>query len=92
MSYKDLPEDFRNNYLKNLLFEFYFYSKITKQFNKEDYYINIYKYQTRDGKHTIDHTLKYNTMISSYEINTTRYLNYEQAFNAMWDLERNPPL
>jgi hypothetical protein len=103
MSYKDLPEDFRNSYFKNLIFELYFYFRISKQFSKEEYYINIYKYYTSCGVHRIVHKLRYNTMISSYEISTydsqpkstgnklTRYLHYEDVLTVMWNLEKKPP-
>lgn len=90
--YNELPQDFHSYWLKNVVYELFHYIKLTKMFDKEGYYIRIYEYKTQRGKHTHIHTLKYNTMISSYEINTTRYKEYQQAFEVMWNLEKNPPL
>lgn len=90
--YYELPNDFHSYWLQNMIYELFHYNKLTKLFEKKGYYIHIYEYKTHQGKYTKLHTLKYNTMISSYEINTTRYENYKKALNAMWNLEKNEPL
>jgi hypothetical protein len=90
--YLELPNDFRIYWFQNFIFEIFNYGKLTKFFDKPKHHIRIYEYKTCNGKHTKIHTLNYNTMISSYEINTTRFANYRDAFNALWDLQQNPPL
>lgn len=75
-----------------MIYELFHYNKLTKVFEKRGHYIHIYDYKIYQGKHTKVHTLKYNTMISSYEINTTRYPCYQKALNIMWNLEKNAPL
>ena len=90
--YHILPQDFRNYYLQNWIYEIFFFGKLTKRFDKEGYYINIYDYRTNNGKKALIHKLRYNTMISSYEINTTRYQHYEHVYNIMWNLDKHPPL
>jgi hypothetical protein len=87
-----LPNDFHSHWLQNIIYELFHYIKLTKFFDKEGYYIRIYEYRTNNGKYAKIYTLKYNTMISSYEINTTRYADYGQALKVMWNLEKNPPL
>jgi hypothetical protein len=90
--YYELPDDFRNHWLQNMIYELFHYGKLTKVFEKRGYYIHIYEYITQRGKYTKLYTLKYNTMISSYEINTTRYTDYKQVLHVMWNLEKMAPL
>ena len=90
--YYELPDDFRNYWLQNIIYELFHYNKLTKVLKKKGNYINIYEYKTHQGKYTKLHTLKYNNMINSYEINTTRYTDYKQVLNVMWNLEAAAPL
>jgi hypothetical protein len=90
--YTYLPYEFRNNYLKNQWYETMFFTKITKRFEDNGNYINIYDYTYQKGKQKITHKLRYNAHISFFEINTTRYPDWNTAFDAMHHLEKNPPL
>ena len=90
--YTYLPYEFRKNYLKNQWYETMFFTKITKRFEDNGNYINIYDYTHQKRKQKITHKLRYNTHISLFEINTTRYPDWNTAFEAMHHLEDNPPL
>ena len=89
--YTYLPYDFRKNYFKNQWYETMFFAKITKRFDHDRNYINIYDYTYQQGKTLVTHKLRYNVHISLFEINTTRYPDWETAFEAMQTLEKNPP-
>jgi hypothetical protein len=90
-AYNELPADYHSHMLQNMAFELYHHHKITKLFDKDRHIIRIYKYVTHDAKRTYEHIVKYNTMISLYEINSTRYEFYSQVLSALWNIETNPP-
>ena len=90
--YTYLPYDFRKNYFRNQWYETMFFTKITKRFDVDGNYINIYDYTHQKRKEQVTHKLRYNTHISLFEINTTRYPNWNAAFDAMQHLEKEPPL
>jgi hypothetical protein len=93
--YTDLPYEFRKNYFRNQWYETMFFTKITKitkRFDADGNYINIYDYTHQKRKERVTHKLRYNTLISLFEINTTRYPNWNAAFEAMQHLETEPPL
>ena len=90
--YTYLPYDFRKNYYANLWYELTFFSKITKRFDDDGIYINIYDYTHYNKKSVKIHRLRYNYHISLFEINTTRYPNWKTAFEAMHHLEKASPL
>ena len=54
--YYELPDDFRNHWLQNMIYELFHYGKLTKVFEKKGYYIHIYEYITQLGKYTKLHT------------------------------------
>jgi hypothetical protein len=84
--------DFQSAWLQTMIYELVHYSQLTKVFEKRGHHIHMYEYKTYHGKHTKLHTLKYNTMTSSYEINSSRYPCYRNALNIMWNLDKHSPL
>ena len=81
-----LPDDFRNHWIQNFIYETYFYGRLTKFYNNpheaytsssrrqvsSETYIDLYKYTTHRGKHIKEYYVKFNTMIQSYEIEYPR--------------------
>jgi hypothetical protein len=86
-----LLHDFHSHWMRNRLFEWTHLSKIERVFEKDGRYLIIYKYRKREGKFLRTHIFKFNTLTKLYEINTTRYGSYFDAYNALWKLEDNPP-
>ena len=89
---KELPPDFHAHWFQNAAFELLRYTSLTPLFDKEGRFIRMYEYKVRRGKHIQTHKIRFNTMTSLYEINTTRYATYPQVLETMWKIESNPPL
>lgn len=84
--YDELPLEFRNNWLENWKFEIYYYMNIKSKYYKVDRSVYIYDMEMQNSKDTRYIKLKYNTLLTIYELDiisgetsfSYRYVSYAE--------------
>ena len=95
---EDLPDDFKNHYYSNLLWETYNYRKVTKLLNKindckrlrDNLFIDIYEFTPvlRSGSFgkfgPAKIKVRYDMLIKNYYVGQKRFLHYEDVLKYLW--------
>lgn len=79
-----LPQDYKNHYISNKIFEIYYFFNVEKHFVKSDNNILIYTLRRNRGKSSNQSSLCYNITIQNYEFHGKRYLSYRDVLTDMW--------
>ena len=77
--YDQLPNDFRDNWVRNKIFEVFYLFNIVEKIYKKGNNIIIYKYHSHENK--IIHILKYNISLNMYETGYKQFYDYTDAID-----------
>ncbi len=90
-AYDELPQDFKDHWFSNLIYETYHWLNLTKHFTKRGHCIIIYDCKYRNENTIIHKILQYNITTQNYEIDSKRFFNYSEALDHLWELDKIDP-